>query len=248
MERVFSNLYRIGGEPDKRGQSHSYLLVRKTGNLFICHQSVPTPEEVKEIKQLGGIASQWVCHHHDANRKGGHYELFKTFGCALHLHKADRAGARGKTKCTLESFDDAGLTLDKDFEAIYMPMFTRGNTVFRWRNRGKYYLFSSHTIYPLEDEWRISLNRHTGKPWGPGCRIWQAQAIRPALARLKALHVDYVIPGYTEVGDDTFYQLDDRERRALTRALNAQLKAADHLWDSRETLEYDHPTDATGGG
>lgn len=33
MERNCSNLYRIGGELDKRGQSHSYLLVRKTGNL-----------------------------------------------------------------------------------------------------------------------------------------------------------------------------------------------------------------------
>ena len=85
MERVVSNLYRIGGEPDKGVQSHSYLLVRKTGNLFICHQSVPTPEDVKEIKQLGGIASQWVCHHHDANRKGRHDGLFKTFGCASRI-------------------------------------------------------------------------------------------------------------------------------------------------------------------
>lgn len=91
-----------------------------------------------------------------------------------------------------------------------MPMFTRGNTVFGWRNRGKYYLFTSHTIYPLEGGWHISLNRHTGKPWGENRRIWQAHAIRPALARLKDLQVDYVIPGYTEAGDDTLYRLDDR--------------------------------------
>lgn len=232
MERVVSNLYRIGGEPDKGVQSHSYLLVRKTGNLFICHQSVPTPEDVKEIKQLGGIASQWVCHHHDANRKGGHDGLFKTFGCALHLHKADRSAARGKAKCMLESFGDEGLTLDEDFEAIYMPTCTRGHTVFRWRNRGKYHLFSSHAVYPMEDEWRLSLNRHNDRPWGVNCRIWQAQAIRPALSRLKSLQLDYVHAGYTDVSDDTFYQLDDRKRRALTHVLHAKLKAADHLLDS----------------
>ncbi len=234
MERIFSNLYRIGGEPHERGQSHSYLLVRKTGNLFICHQSVPTSADVKEIKQLGGVASQFVCHHWDANRKGGHDGLFKTFGCALHLHRADRAAARGKTKFTLDTFDDAGLTLDKDFEAIYMPTCTRGHTVFRWRNRGKYHLFSSHAIYLLEDGWRLSLNRHEGKLWGPGCRIWQAQAIRPALAKLKGLQVDHIFPGYTQVGDDTFYRLDDRKRRALTRALKAELMTADHLLDSRQ--------------
>ncbi len=232
MERVFSNLYRFGGESGKRGQSHSYLLVRKTGNLFICYQSVPTPEEVKEIKQLGGIASQWVCHHHDVNRKGGHDGLLRAFGCALRLHKADRSAARVKTKCTLETFGDSGLTLDEDFEAIYMPMFTRGNTVFRWRNRGKYYLFSSHTIVPIGDGWRISLNRHTGRPWGTNCRIWQAQAMRPALARLKDLHVDYVFPGYTEAEDETFYRLDEGKMRTLSGAMQAQLRAADHLLDT----------------
>lgn len=232
MKRLFSNLYRIDGDPAKGMQSHSYLLVRKTGNLFICHQSVATPADVKEIESLGGIASQWVCHHHDANRTGGHEALAKAFGCALHLHKEDRTGARGKTKCTLESFGDDGLTLDDDFEAIYMPTCTRGHAVFAWRNRGKCHLFLSHAVSLEGDQWHFNLNRHNGRPWGENCIIWQAYTIQPAFTRLKELTVDYVHTGYTDVGDEACLRLDDRKRRALTRAVNSNLKRADEILDS----------------
>ena len=62
MERVFANLYRIGGVKNSRGASYSYLLLRKGGNLLVCHQSGPSEQEIAEIEQLGGIASQWICH------------------------------------------------------------------------------------------------------------------------------------------------------------------------------------------
>ena len=42
MEKLFHNLYRTGTSANKRGFSHSYLLVRKEGNLLICHQQGPS--------------------------------------------------------------------------------------------------------------------------------------------------------------------------------------------------------------
>ena len=42
------------------------LLLRKEGNLMICHnKSGPSEEEFERIEELGGVNSQWVSHHHD---------------------------------------------------------------------------------------------------------------------------------------------------------------------------------------
>ena len=79
MERIFANLYRCSA-PNRRGTSHTYLLVRKEGNLLIGHQTAPQPEDFDEIEKLGGIHSQWICHHHDTIRNGVHEALHARFG------------------------------------------------------------------------------------------------------------------------------------------------------------------------
>lgn len=213
MERVFANLYRIGGAQNRRGSAHSYLLVRKEGNLFVCHQSGPSPKEIAEIKRLGGIESQWICHHHDANREDVHEDLHKRFGCALHHHSAERAAVRKKTKCPNEQFGDEGIQHGTDFEGLFFPSCTAGHTVYRWKHRGKYFLFPSHAMNLREDKWEFGFN-----PWRVGA--WGDQV--PKLARLEA---NYVFPGYTGAGEDAFYRLNDQTRRSLARGLRAKLKS-----------------------
>ena len=167
MERIFANLYRCGGAPNKRGMSHTYLLVRKEGNLLVCHQSGPSKMEMGEIEKLGGIDSQWICHFHDTLLDGLHEKLHKRFGCMLHHNSIDRKGVRKKTKCPSVPFEDEGCQYGSDFEALHFPTCTAGHSVYRWRHRGKYYLFTSHAIYMRDNKWDLEFNPHRLAQWGP---------------------------------------------------------------------------------
>ena len=87
MERIFPNLYRIDfgpRGPDKR-MSHSYLIVRKQGNLLICncHRGSSILDHAKEIDDLGGIAAQCIPHFHDAKRGSLHEDIYDRFGCDI---------------------------------------------------------------------------------------------------------------------------------------------------------------------
>lgn len=207
MERIFANLYRIGA-PNRRGTSHTYLLVRKEGNLLVCHQTRPSDGDIKEIEQLGGIDSQWICHNHDAVKDGFHEDMHNRFGCMIHHHRDERRAVRKKTKCPEVQYGDEGLQVGTDFEALYFPACTEGHSVFRWQYRGKYYLFTSHAMYMRDNKWDIQ------------CRP------RPEAAKLDKLQIDCVFPGYTAVDDEEFYRLNDQTRKSLSKTLRAKLKAA----------------------
>jgi hypothetical protein len=200
MEKVFANLYRVGA-PNRRGTSHTYLLVRKEGNLLVCHQTRPSTGDIKEIKALGGIESQWICHNHDTVGDGFHEDMHDQFDCKLYHHKEERKAVRRKTKCPEVQYGDEGLKVDSDFEALYFPACTKGHSVFRWRYRGKYYLFTSHAMYLHENKWDIQ------------CRP------RPEAVKLDELQVDYVFPGYSSPEEDGFYRLNDSTKKSLSKAL-----------------------------
>jgi len=207
MERIFANLYRIGA-PNRRGASYTYLLVRKEGNVLVCHQTRPSDEDIDKIGQLGGIDSQWVCHNHDTVGDGFHEDMHARFGCMIHHHRDERKAVRRKTKCPEVQYGDEGLQLGSDFEAFYFPACTVGHSVFRWRYRGKYYLFTSHAMYLHDNKWDIQCRPH------------------PEAAKLDKLQVDYVFPGYSEPDEDGFYRLNDQTRKSFSRALRAKLNAA----------------------
>jgi hypothetical protein len=209
VERIFANLYRIGA-PNRRGISYTYFLVRKAGNLLVCHQSAPSAADIKQMQSLGGVDSQWICHHHDTIRDGSsHEKLHDRFGCVLHHHKTDRTGVRKRAKCPAEQFGDDGCQYGDDFEAMFFPTCTAGHSVFRWRSRGKYYLFSSHAIYMRDSKWDLHFNEHRVSQWSPR---------REQLGKLR---LDYVFPGYSSPEDSGFYRLNDQTRRSFARALKA---------------------------
>lgn len=218
MEKLFANLYRFSAIANKKRniRSHSYLLLRKEGNIMICHTKSGTPaEEFDQIEKLGGVSSQWVSHHHDIIADHFHEDLHARFGSELYYHKADRAGVRKKTKCPFVQFEDDGLQYGSDFEALYLHTCSVGHSVYRWRCRGKYYLFTSHAVYLRNDKWDLHFNGRHAEAW------------RPHLSKLENLRVDYVFPGYTEEGDDgEFYPLTDQKRKSFSKALKAKSRAA----------------------
>lgn len=213
MEQMFSNLYRVSS-PNRRGTSHTYFLKRKESNLLVCHQARPSPEDLDEIESLGGIESQWVCHNHDLVRDGLHQDLFDRFGCSLHYHGTDRKRVRTRTKCPDVEFGDDGDQHRTDFEAFYLPTCSPGHSVYRWRNRGKYYLITSHSMYQQEGEWDLCFNQKLSDKWGP------------QLGALSKLRVDYLFPGYTGLEDEDFYRLSDQSRKSLSNAIRDKQKAA----------------------
>jgi len=171
MERIFANLYRVGAE-NRRGTSHTYLLVRKEGNLLVCHQTRPSDED-----------------------------MHARFGCEFHHHRDERKAVRKKTKCPEVQYGDDGLQFGPDFEALYFPACTVGHSVFRWRYRGKYYLFTSHAMYLRDNKWDIQSR--------PG----------PEATKLEKLRVDYVFPGYSNPDEDGFYRLNDQTKKSFSKTL-----------------------------
>lgn len=206
MERVFANLYRMGGT-NNRGTSYSYFLVRKEGNLLIGHQSKPTKKDISEMAKLGGIDSQWVCHQHDVIEDGVHEQLHERFGCVLHHHTQDRPAVRKKTKCPVEQHGNEGLQYGSDFEVMYWPTCTSGHCIFRWQSRGKYYLFTSHAMYAEGSDWDLQ------------CSKWRMQHLKPQMTRLSKMQVDYVFPGYSPSDEVGFYRLNEQTRKTLSKAM-----------------------------
>lgn len=207
MEKLFHNLYRTGTTENKRGYSHSYFLVRKEGNILIGHQQGPSAKDIKEIDKLGGIDSMWICHSHDTLRDLQHDKLHKKFGCSLYLHELARPAARKRAKCPFVTFGDDGLQYADDFEALYYPACTAGHAVYRWKSRGRYFLFSAHALYHRENHWQVHFRARK-------------------TVKLHKVHIDYVFPGYTGLDDPDFYRLDDGMRKALSREIGAIVRKA----------------------
>ncbi|NKB66383.1 MAG: hypothetical protein GKR89_04940 [Candidatus Latescibacteria bacterium] len=211
MERIFANLFRISAPRGKTGKglSHTYFLKRKKGNILISHKAVPTPEDLAEIEAMGGIESQWVCHTHDLLRGSSHKKLHAQFGCTLHYHGIERPHVEKKIKCPTDHHGNEGLQYGSDFEVFYWPTCTSGHCIFRWRSQGKYYLFTSHSIFLSDNEWKIDTNK------------WHLEDLRPQLARLRKLRMDYVFPGYSLAREIGFYRLNDQTRKSFAKALKA---------------------------
>jgi hypothetical protein len=208
MERVFTNLYRIGA-PHSMGMSYTYCLVREGGNLLICHGTQLSAKDMGVIAELGGLDSQWICHQHDVMPGAVHEALYHRFGCVLHHHSQDRPAVRKKTKCPVEQHGDEGLEYAPDFEVIYWPSCTSGHCIFRWQNRGRYYLFTSHAIYSRDGQWELQCNKR------------RIEHLRPHATRLAAKQVDYVFPGYSPVEESGFYRLSGQTRKSLAEAMAA---------------------------
>jgi len=218
MEPILPDVIRFSGPCTKKKLGHSFLLLRKEGNILVaCHSGPRSPEELDEVERLGGIDSQWVCHQHDVNRDGLHEALYARFGCKLHHHYRDETGVHKRTQCPVEHFGDEGLGYGADFEAHYYPSCMDGHSIYRWRHGGNCFLFTSHSFYLRDNEWDLFV------PEGPKKR---RDLMRPQLPKIAKLRVDYVLPGYTEAEaeGDAFYKLTRETRQALKSTLTEVMK------------------------
>jgi hypothetical protein len=215
MQRIFPNLYRIDlgpRGPDNR-MSHSYLLVRKGGNLLVCnfHRGSSIMDHADEIDKLGGIDAQFVPHFHDAKRGTLHQELYDRFGCELCYHEEERKTIRTKTKCPEREFGHDGLKLGSDFQAHYFPGHTPGMSVLTWKHRGKCFLFPSHVVGLENGGWRVSFAPH----------LIPKQKSR--FMELAKMDVDYWMRGGSNDEREEYHALNASEQKALRKTLRDRI-------------------------
>ena len=212
--RISARLYRFDGKPTGKEQrvSHSYLLRRKQGNLLICDQFAPVTEHLDAIDALGGIEMQLLANYVDGKKGGYHEMLYERFGCRVCYHQDERKMARTKTKCPEVTFGDEGLKLGADFEAVYFPNRCHtGNSLFRWRYRGKDHLFTGHTASWLEQGWDLEFNPE----------MWPEK--RSQFSRLGRLQVDLLFPGVSAEGEE-IHRFTDRTRNAFLGAIREKVR------------------------
>lgn len=215
MQKIFPSLYRADFGPrgaDKQ-MSHSYLLVRKQGNLLICHcnRGSNILDHLDEIEALGGIDTQFVPHFHDAKRGDLHQQLYDRFGCEICYHEGERQSMRTKTKCPEREFGNEGLQLGSDFEAHFFPGHTPGMSVFTWKHRGKRFLFPSHVIGLEDKAWRTSFAPHL------------APDQKSRFGELAKMDIDVWVRGGSAEGRQAYHVLTSMEKKALKRVLREKI-------------------------
>ncbi len=214
MERIFANLYRFDSKPrgKTRSVAHSYLIVRKQGNLLICNKWSPVTDYMDEIDELGGIDTQLIARYIDASPGDYHDKLRKSFGARLCYHEAERKMTRTRTKCPEIMFGDEGLKIGRDFEVYLFPNRCHtGTCLFRWRNRGKYYLFAPSIARPKGGEWALRFDPH----------LWPEK--RALFDKLPILHSDYLLPWGTPELEEDILRLDDRTKKSLRSAVKKKM-------------------------
>ena len=208
MNEILPGVYRFS--KGKKSRAHSYLLVRKQGNLLIFHanQGSSVVDFLDEVERLGGITQQFVPHRNEAASRGELHELlYERFGCTLSYHERDRKRIEKKTECPASEFGDEGLELGGDFHAIDM-----GHTVFHWSYRGRHFLFPGHAVRRHDEEWGIHMDPLLDRS--------------SQLARLLELPVNYLLPGHTSPRDDDFHTFTDRSLKAYHQAIRENLTPA----------------------
>ena len=214
MKRIFANLYRFDSKPrgKTRTVSHSYLIVRKQGNLLICNKYAPVTDYMDEIDELGGIDTQLIALCLDASPGDYHDELHACFGASLCYHEAERKMTRTRTKCPEIMFGDGGLKIGRDFEVFLFP--NKGHTgtsLFRWRNRGKSYLFTARLLRIIKNEWAMRFDP----------QLWPEK--RALFDTLPILDSDYVLPGGTPELEEDIHRLNDSLRKSLASVIQKKL-------------------------
>ena len=157
MKQIFPDLWQTDVEHPFWGVStHAYLLVQETGNILFYNTSIK--KEYAEIKELGGISSQYVSHMDEAGPSLA--EIKREFGSKLCFHKSEvlEIGKYAPADYLFDKTETIG-----NVEIIHTPGHTRGSVCFLVHSTsGKKYLFTGDTFYLNHGKWDIRVNGYGG--------------------------------------------------------------------------------------
>jgi hydroxyacylglutathione hydrolase len=158
MKQIFPDLWQTGAEHPFAGvTSHAYLLVSDTGNILFY--STGLRDEYQHIRELGGIAHQYLSHRDEAGP--GLAEIKELFGSKLCCHRLEEPSIRKVTAvdCTFDQRE----VLPGNIEVIPTPGHTDGSVCFLVRStHSKTYLFTGDTIYLENGVWDTRVMSYAG--------------------------------------------------------------------------------------
>lgn len=100
-----------------------------------------------------------------------------------------------------------------------------GSSLYHWTHGNEHYLFTSHVVNRVEDDWRVDLDL-----WQYGnLRDWGDLQVPPdppsQIAAIAQMPLDYTMPNMFRHGTEEFHAFSDDTRASFTAALGAQLEA-----------------------
>ncbi|MBV9458876.1 MAG: MBL fold metallo-hydrolase [Bradyrhizobium sp.] len=157
MKQIFPDLWQTRAEHPFAGvTSHAYLLVRDTGNILLYSSGLR--DEYQNIKELGGVAHQYLSHRDEAGPALA--EIKEQFSAKLWCHRLEEPSI-SKFARVDNQFDKREVV--NGIEVIPTPGHTDGSVCFLVRSQhGKTYLFTGDTIYQENGAWETRVNGYAG--------------------------------------------------------------------------------------
>ncbi|OKO77632.1 MBL fold metallo-hydrolase [Bradyrhizobium sp. NAS96.2] len=157
MKQIFPDLWQTRAEHPFAGvTSHAYLLVRDTGNILLYSSGLR--EEYQHIKELGGVAHQYLSHRDEAGPALA--EIKEQFSAKLWCHRLEEPSI-SKFARVDNQFDKREVV--NGIEVIPTPGHTDGSVCFVVRSvHGKTYLFTGDTIYQENGAWEARVTGYAG--------------------------------------------------------------------------------------
>jgi glyoxylase-like metal-dependent hydrolase (beta-lactamase superfamily II) len=156
MKQIFPDLWQTQAEHPFAGvTSHAYLLVRDTGNILLYSSGLRA--EYQPMKELGGVAHQYLSHRDEAGPALA--EIKALFGSRLWCHRLEEPSI-SKVAPVDSLFDKREVV--NGIEVIPTPGHTDGSVCFLVRSPHGTYLFTGDTIYQDNGAWETRVNGYAG--------------------------------------------------------------------------------------
>jgi glyoxylase-like metal-dependent hydrolase (beta-lactamase superfamily II) len=157
MKQIFPDLWQTRAEHPFAGvTSHAYLLVRDTGNILFYSSGLR--DEYSQVKELGGVAHQYLSHRDEAGPALA--AIKEAFGSKLWCHRLEKPSV--SKAAPVDGLFDRREAVN-GIEVIPTPGHTDGSVCFLVRSpHGKTYLFTGDTIYQDNGAWETRVNGYAG--------------------------------------------------------------------------------------
>ncbi|TGK81371.1 metallohydrolase [Leptospira noumeaensis] len=155
MKQIYPDLWQTSVEHPFVGvSSHAYLLIQSTGNILFYNASLR--EEYTRIKDLGGIAFQYLSHRDEVSPALS--EIKEVFGSKLCCHRLEEQAV--EKEASVDYLFEKREILFGSIEVIPTPGHTDGSMCFLVNSAfGKRYLFTGDTIYMNNGIWESQYAR-----------------------------------------------------------------------------------------
>jgi glyoxylase-like metal-dependent hydrolase (beta-lactamase superfamily II)/ferredoxin len=210
--RLTDDVYLCGYNDEASFGAHSYLAIRKSGNLLIDSPRYARGL-VDRFSELGGVAHVLLTHRDDVADAD---RYAKRFGARVWIHEADADAAPYATD--IVRGDDVA-AVAPGVRAIPVPGHTRGSLAFE-DDRG--HLFTGDSLSWNEDRKGLDVfGSHTWYSW---------PALTASMARLASVaRFSWVLPGHGKWGQAA----PDEMTRQLARLAGDMAEHSALTWDRR---------------